>query len=213
MLPEPEQLARDLKRELEAAEESAAPATIAALSAHLRLLAAWNARYHLTSLTAWDEILDRHLRESLLPLRWLGDAGTLVDIGSGNGFPVVPILACRPAIRGTLIERSANKALFLEEALRSAGLVHHEVLAIDLAPRTVKRFTGTFDFVMSRATLAPVEYLALATVMVKPGGRIVLFASQPEAEAALASLPRPLTPLVKEPIAGRRDSYLYVLER
>ncbi len=107
-LPSDERLRKELAGALEAIGETPLQSIIESLCSHLRLLAEWNERYHLTTVTSWPEILDRHLKESFLPLRWIGPAGRLIDIGSGNGYPGIPILACRPE-PGRLARRAVGE--------------------------------------------------------------------------------------------------------
>ena len=91
----------------------------ARLATHVRLVLRDNERLHLTTIVEPYELLERHLGESfegaaLLP----GDVrGTLLDLGSGNGYPGVPIAAVRPGLRPVLTEASRRKAEFLREVL------------------------------------------------------------------------------------------------
>lgn len=210
-LPPGPQLRRDLEAALEEAGENAAAGALAALERHLALLAAWNDRYHLTAVTEWREVCDRHVRESLLPLRWIGTGGSLLDIGTGNGFPAIPILACRPGLEGLLVERSEKKSLFLDAVVREGGLARVRILTADLSERTGEQARGPFDYVVSRATLAPDRYLALARARLRRGGRAFLFAGADRLSAGEEPA-GDLRILAREPIAGRRDSYLFVLE-
>jgi 16S rRNA G527 N7-methylase RsmG len=121
-LPPDARLRADVGRLLEAAGESSAAEVLDPILIHLRLLARWNDAYGLTRITEWPEILERHVRESLLPLRWIARdlPGRMLDVGTGNGFPALPILACRPGLAGVLLERSERKGLFLDAVVREA---------------------------------------------------------------------------------------------
>ena len=211
-LPPKPVMRSDLGRALAAAGERAEDRIIDCLIAHLELLAAWNERFHLTALNDWPEILDRHLNESLLALRWIGRAGALVDLGSGNGFPAIPILVCRPQLEGTLVERSENKSVFLEEALSRAGVLGSKILTLDLGMRDAERLGRVFDVVTSRATMAPRQLLILAARLIRPRGRIFLYSNRADAEKAIHESGSPLTCLAQETIPGRKDSVLFVLE-
>ena len=95
-----------------------------ALAAHARAVLEANDLLHLTSITDLDAFVERHLGEAfegaaLLPA---GLDGTLLDLGSGNGYPGIPIAIARPGLTPVLVEASAKKAGFLRAALRAAGL-------------------------------------------------------------------------------------------
>ncbi|HYX28073.1 MAG TPA: RsmG family class I SAM-dependent methyltransferase [Pyrinomonadaceae bacterium] len=92
---------------------------IARLSDYYELLLKWNDRLHLVAPGSPGEFAIRHVLESLLLLRHLPTATTIVDIGSGGGLPIVPCLLVRDDLSATLIESSKRKAVFLREALRS----------------------------------------------------------------------------------------------
>ncbi|MFP5236170.1 MAG: 16S rRNA (guanine(527)-N(7))-methyltransferase RsmG [Acidobacteriota bacterium] len=87
------------------------------------LLLRWNARTNLTAVRDEDGILRRHMAESIACARSL-PAGirTLLDLGSGAGFPGLPIALCRGEIAVTLAESQNKKAAFLREAVRALGV-------------------------------------------------------------------------------------------
>jgi 16S rRNA (guanine527-N7)-methyltransferase len=93
------------------------------LSLYLDLLLKWNARTNLTAIRDPEEIVRRHFGESLFAARHLDPATTtLLDLGSGAGFPGLPIALLRPEIAVTLAESQHKKATFLREAVRTLGL-------------------------------------------------------------------------------------------
>ena len=92
------------------------------LSQYLELLLKWNSRTNLTAIRDPEEIVRRHFGESLFAAQHLGDCQTLLDFGSGAGFPGLPIQLMRPDIRVTLAESQNKKATFLREVIRTLGL-------------------------------------------------------------------------------------------
>jgi 16S rRNA (guanine527-N7)-methyltransferase len=92
------------------------------LSIYLDLLLKWNARTNLTAIRDPEEIVRRHFGESLFAGQHLGSCETLLDFGSGAGFPGLPIAILRPDIAVTLAESQNKKATFLREAVRTLGL-------------------------------------------------------------------------------------------
>jgi len=115
------------------------------LEQHFNLLSRWNKVTNLTSLTNVDEIVQRHYSESLflgmhLPNNFL----KIIDIGSGGGFPGVPLAILRPDCEVQLVESNQRKAVFLCESTRELGNVQvHAKRAEDLS--------GKFDWAVSRA--------------------------------------------------------------
>lgn len=90
---------------------------------YLALLLRWNARLNLTAVQDQEGILSRHFVESIMCARAIPkECRTLLDFGSGAGFPGIPIALCRPELSVTLAESQKKKAAFLREAVRTLGL-------------------------------------------------------------------------------------------
>ncbi len=94
---------------------------------HLQELYRWNRRINLTGIRDWKEGLRRHAVEALEGWPWIeglvGDADTLlVDLGSGNGYPALPLLFAQPRLRGLLVESSGRKCDFLNAVIRRNGV-------------------------------------------------------------------------------------------
>ena len=121
------------------------PAQLAQLEFHYDLLLRWNRAMNLTSITDPKEICERHFCESLFLGAYL-PAGELsiVDIGSGAGFPGLPVAVLRPDCRIALVESRQRKAAFLQEVSR--GLPNVQVLALRL-----EAVSNCFDWGLSRA--------------------------------------------------------------
>lgn len=94
----------------------------AQLAYYLELILKWNARTNLTAIRAPEEIVRRHFGESLFTGLHLGPCATLLDFGSGAGFPGIPIQILHPEISVTLAESQGKKAAFLREAVRVLNL-------------------------------------------------------------------------------------------
>ncbi len=106
------------------------PELVVQLQTYLDLLLRWNARINLTAIRDPEQIVTRHFGESLFAARVLRSAGALAperplaDIGSGAGFPGIPIKLFAPELHVTLIESQNKKATFLREVIRTLGLSH-----------------------------------------------------------------------------------------
>ncbi len=126
---------------------------------YLELLIRWNARLNLTAIRTPEEIVRRHFVEcSFAAMRLPAGIGTLLDFGSGAGFPGIPIAICRPEIKVTLAESQAKKAAFLAEAVRVLG-IKSEVYAGRTEAMLVTR---SFDGVALRAVDRMGEAVSLA---------------------------------------------------
>src|ERR1700739_2299273 len=99
------------------------PEIAAKFDEYLALILRWNARMNLTAIREPNEILRRHFVESIACAQELPTVIlTLLDFGSGGGFPGLPIALCRPEISVTLAESQGKKAAFLNEAVRTLNL-------------------------------------------------------------------------------------------
>lgn len=115
------------------------------LQQHFDLLNRWNKVLNLTAIEGLEEIVKRHYCESLflgkqLPMGLL----KIVDVGSGAGFPGIPVAVLRPDCLVTLVESHQRKSVFLREAIR--GLPN--IVAI---PKRAEELSQTFDWAISRA--------------------------------------------------------------
>ncbi len=132
---------------------------------YFSLILRWNARTNLTAVRDAEGILERHMVESIACARALPTGiATLLDYGSGAGFPGVPIAICRPEIAVTLAESQNKKAAFLQEAVRVTGIRAH------VHSGRAEMLRATYDCV----TLRAVDHMELAvqsaTRLVAPGG-------------------------------------------
>jgi 16S rRNA (guanine527-N7)-methyltransferase len=99
------------------------PGILPKLSTYLELLLKWNARTNLTAIRDPEEIVRRHFGESLFAgLHLAPEADSVLDFGSGAGFPGLPIALLHPEIAVTLAESQNKKSTFLREAVRTLGL-------------------------------------------------------------------------------------------
>lgn len=150
------------------------------LAAYLNLLLKWNARTNLTSIRSAEQIVQRHFGESLFAGRHLlpklSTDATLLDLGSGAGFPGLPIQLLAPHLRVTLAESQNKKASFLREVIRTLGL-KTEVYAsrVESLPEDCR-----FDAVTLRAVDNMPLAMELARKRLVPGGWMSALAAEPE---------------------------------
>lgn len=155
------------------------PDQIARFAAFQRLLLEWNARFNLTAITAPDAIERRLFLDALLlaPVidRLSPDRSRpLVDIGSGAGFPAIPLAIVQPERPITLIEATGKKVTFLEHLIATLGL--GRVHAIHARAEDIARQPGHragYDVVTARAVSALPALIELAMPLLRVGGHAV----------------------------------------
>jgi len=146
---------------------------IGQLIAYLELLLRWNKKINLTGIRDWKSCVTRHFGESLFAARMLDPqaAGpiTLADVGSGAGFPGIPIKLWALHLELTLIESQNKKATFLREALRALKLDRAQVFC-----GRAEQWGQTADLVTLRAVERFQRALPVAASLVRPGGKLCL---------------------------------------
>ena len=130
------------------------------LSVYLDLLLKWNARTNLTAIRSPEEIVRRHFGESLFAAQHIGPYSTLLDFGSGAGFPGLPIAILRPDFTVTLAESQNKKATFLREVVRTLAL------QVEVWPARVETMPETRKF--DTVTLRAVDNMASAIAAACP---------------------------------------------
>ena len=173
------------------------------ISTYIDILLRWNARINLTAVRDPEEIVTRHFGESLFAARHLfpkvypvpsvspvvkafGSSGNRVaDLGSGAGFPGIPIKLWSPQVSLTLIESTQKKSTFLREVARALTLTDiniQNVRAETLPP-------ATFDVVTLRAVERFADILPVAANLLAASGRLAVLISSSQLDAACSALP------------------------
>ena len=149
--PSPATLSADtIRRALGEFQIAVSDSQVLQIQQYTRILLAWNEKINLTSIRDPLEILNRHFCECMYAASTVPvEHGRLADVGSGAGFPGLPLKIIRPELQVFLIESNVKKATFLAEVIRDLGLAgarvlvsRYEELAEEVAP---------LDFVCSRA--------------------------------------------------------------
>lgn len=134
----------------------------------------FNAHTNLTRLTTPDAFGYRHILESLVLSRWIPENARVVDVGSGGGFPVLPLALFRPDAGFTAIESTGKKCAFISEAADTLGVKNLMVLhERSEAAGNSKDYRASFDIVTARAVAALPVLLELTIPLVKTGGRLL----------------------------------------
>jgi 16S rRNA (guanine527-N7)-methyltransferase len=161
---------------------------IALFEAYRETLLLWSSKMNLVSLQSELDLPVRHFIDSLTLLPYLpAGPGTLLDIGSGAGFPAIPVKIFRPDLHVTLLEASRKKCSFLKELIRRLGLREIAVLNCRLEELLQKDPLPSFDVIVSRATLKLPELLRGGLPLLKQGG-VLAAMKGPGLEAEAAAL-------------------------
>jgi len=185
---------------------------LARLATHYRLLRQWGRRTNLTGLRSPEAILKRHFLEPIAVADLFEGEGTLLDIGSGNGFPAIPLAILHPDVRLVLIEASEKKSAFLWAVLREVGLKAAQVVT-----RRVCRRADLAD-------LLPVLWFTFRGVKIGeplsgpgpeillPGGRMLAFLAAAAANELAAHPPEGLRWTTSRPLPMSPDDVVAVFE-
>jgi 16S rRNA (guanine527-N7)-methyltransferase len=168
------------------------------ISTYIDILLRWNARVNLTAIRNEEEIVTRHFGESIFAARYLfpnpvaedapsagleRSAIRLADVGSGAGFPGLPIKLWAPDISLTLIESNGKKVAFLREVARALTLMN-----INIQNTRAEDLTETFDVVTIRAVERLVTILPTAARLMAPDSRLALLVSSSQQEQMRGAL-------------------------
>ena len=141
---------------------------------YMKLLLQWNEKINLTAITKPEEIILKHFIDSLTICPYIVPNKTVIDVGTGAGFPGIPCKIARKDMNIVLLDSLNKRTIFLKDVVDKLGLEDVEIIhgrAEDFAHNNVYR--GTFDYAVSRA-VAPLnvllEYLVPYT---KIGGCVI----------------------------------------
>jgi 16S rRNA (guanine527-N7)-methyltransferase len=172
-----------------------APGQVEALLKLVGELAEWNARFNLTAIRDPAEVVDKHLLDSLAVLPYLKGL-SIADIGTGAGFPGLPLAIADPDRRFILVESTGKKANFVRHAAAVLALPNVEVIQARAEAWKPSRHV---DSVISRALGSLSDFVRVAGHLVGRGGRLLAMKGKvPEAE--LAALPGGWKTLAVHPI-------------
>lgn len=145
-------------------------------------LVEYNQNVNLTAITDFEEVVVKHFIDSVLPFSMIDikENSSFIDVGTGAGFPSIPLMIVRPDLKGTLLEALNKRCVFLEKACEltevDAKVIHGR--AEDYA----KEKREAFDFATARAVAAMPVLCEYCIPYVKTGGRFIALKSVNEDE-------------------------------
>lgn len=164
------------RRLVQGAEElglTLSPAQVRLLETHARELMAWNRKMNLTAIRSPEAIAEKHFIDALAVSRFITREKKIMDMGTGGGFPSLPLKIIHPGIAFTLVDAVRKKVTFLNHVIRTLGLdgIRADHARVEELALT-EGVAGTFDAVISRGFAQLDVFVALALPMLRPGGVI-----------------------------------------
>ena len=153
-------------------------------SIYIDLLLKWNARMNLTAVRDSEQIVTRHFGESFFAAKTIRDKlppKSIIDLGSGAGFPGIPTAMLMPQAKVTLIEASQKKSTFLKEVVFALQLKNVEVFS-----GRAQSYSGKADVVTLRAVEKFDESLPVAIGLAIPGGLVAAMIGASQVDQATA---------------------------
>ena len=150
------------------------PSQAAQFDVYARELITWNRKKNLTAITEPTEIAVKHFLDSIIPTRFLPSEASLLDIGSGAGFPGIPFKIMIPSLSVTLIDASRKKVNFLKHIIRLLdlkGIEARHIRAEELAKAPDS--APAFDVIVCRALTRLDDFVAMAIPMLAGEGTII----------------------------------------
>ena len=132
---------------------------------YMQLLIEWNEKMNLTAITQEEEVWEKHFYDSIMPFTKM-KFETMCDIGSGAGFPGIPVKIAFPQVKMTLVEPLQKRCRFLNEVKTQLGLENLEILNVR-AEDLAKEKRECFDVVSARAVAKLSILLELCVPLVK----------------------------------------------
>jgi 16S rRNA (guanine527-N7)-methyltransferase len=151
------------------------PAELERFATYHREILLWNRRINLVSERSSRELVLRHFLDSLTPAPFLDRPdGALIDLGSGGGFPGIPLRIALPRLHLSLVETSRKKSSFLSHIVRTLRLDGVRVIRERVEALIAgEDLAGRFDTLISRAAFKLPDLIRMAAFFLKPGGQMV----------------------------------------
>lgn len=131
----------------------------------------WNSRRNLTAIVDRNEVLEKHIADSLTLLPFARQATHLLDIGSGAGFPSLPLKIVCPELKVVSVDAVGKKIDFQRHVVRILGL--RGFTARHVRVEKLTDYAVSFDLITARALCSLADMVALAGPFLAPGGRLM----------------------------------------
>ncbi len=180
-------------------------------------LVEYNQNVNLTAITDFEEVVIKHFVDSVLPFSMIDikEKSSFIDVGTGAGFPSIPLMIVRPDLKGTLLEALNKRCVFLEKACELVGVKANVVHG--RAEDYAKERRECFDFTTARAVAAMPVLSEYCMPYVKTGGKFVALKSMNEdieqSKNAIKILGGKITEVKDYTITNGDNRRLFVVEK
>lgn len=141
---------------------------------YMNLLIEWNEKINLTAIIEPEEIILKHFIDSITILKEIKDGSKLVDVGTGAGFPGIPLAIMNPTLKITLVDSLNKRLIFLQEVIKALNLENVEIVhsrAEEFGQNM--KYREKFDVATSRAVANLSTLSEYLIPLVKIGGKII----------------------------------------
>lgn len=146
------------------------------------LLLDWNTKINLTAITEPEEVVKKHFCDSLAAIPFIKDGATLADVGTGAGFPGIPLAIMRDDISVTLIDSLNKRIKFLDAVVSELGLTNVETIHLRAEEGGRSDMRDSFDIVTARAVASLNVLCEYCLPYVKPGGMFLSYKGEKVSE-------------------------------
>ena len=141
---------------------------------YMELLIEWNQKINLTAIIEPEEIILKHFIDSITILKYIEKDAKIVDVGTGAGFPGIPVSIMRPDLKITLVDSLNKRLIFLQEVIKELNLENIEIIhsrAEEFGQN--KKYRESFDIATSRAVANLSTLSEYLIPLVKIGGKVI----------------------------------------
>ena len=180
-------------------------------------LVEYNQNVNLTAITDFEEVVIKHFVDSVLPFTMVDikENSSFIDVGTGAGFPSIPLMIVRPDLRGTLLEALNKRCVFLEKACELVGV--KATVVHGRAEDYAKEKRECFDFAIARAVAAMPVLSEYCMPYIKVGGKFIALKSvneeKEQSESAIKTLGGKLAEINDYTITNGDNRRLFVVEK
>lgn len=146
------------------------PEMVEKFALYEKLLLEWNEKMNLTAITAHDEVVNKHFVDSISFQELIPRGATVVDVGTGAGFPGLPLKIVRPDLKVTLIDALQKRLTFLDTVISELGLSDIETVHLRAEDAGHTKMRESFDVATARAVANLPVLCEYCLPLVKKGG-------------------------------------------